>query len=104
MWLILSHTHRRARDILYYELDLIVENKMFGFSNLSRLRIIKWLLDKLLTSLVTSVIIYLGPLIGLNFHKLSFGYIYTIITIATLFVSVVIYFLVPKESNSGEQK
>ena len=77
---------------------------MFVFSNLSRLRIIKWLLDKLLTSLVTSVIIYLGPLIGLNFHKLGFGYIYTIITISTLFVSVVIYFLVPKESNSGEQK
>jgi len=74
---------------------------MFGVTNLSRLRIIKWLLDKLLTSLVTSVIIYLGPLFGINFHKLGFGYVYTIITIATLSVSVVIYFLVPKENNSS---
>ena len=78
----------------------MVENMVFGISNLSRLRVIKWLLDKLLTSLVTSIVIYLGPLIGLNFHKLGFGYIYTIITIATLFVSIVIYFLVPKESKS----
>jgi hypothetical protein len=77
---------------------------MFDFSNLSRLRIIRWLLDKLLTSLVTSVIIYLGPLIGLNFNKLGFGYIYTVITIATIFVSIVVYFLVPKENNSGEPK
>jgi hypothetical protein len=78
----------------------MVGKMVFGVSNLSRLRIIKWLLDKLLTSLVTSIVIYLGPLIGLNFHKLGFGYIYTIITIATLFVSLVIYFLVPKESKS----
>ena len=78
----------------------MVGKMVFGVSNLSRLRIIKWLLDKLLTSLVTSIIIYLGPLIGLNFHKLGFGYIYTIITIATLFVSIVIYFLVPKENKS----
>ena len=69
------------------------------FSHLSRLRIIKWLLDKLLTSLVTSIIIYFGPFLGLNFNKLGFGYIYTIITVATLFVSLVIYFLVPKESQ-----
>jgi hypothetical protein len=75
-------------------------NKMFNTSNLSRLRIIKWLLDKLLTSLVTSFIIYIGPIIGINFNKLSFGYIYTIITIATLFVSVVVYFLVPKETST----
>ena len=73
---------------------------MIGFTNLTRLRIIKWLLEKLLTSLVTSIIIYLGPLIGLNFHRMGFGYIYTIITVATFFVSVVIYFLVPKENNS----
>jgi hypothetical protein len=77
---------------------------MFNISNLSRLRIIKWLLDKLLTSLVTSLIIYIGPIIGLNFNKLSFGYIYTIITIATLLVSVVVYFLVPKENTSVIQK
>lgn len=77
---------------------------MIGFSNLTRLRIIKWLLEKLLTSLVTSIIIYLGPLIGLNFHRMGFGYIYTIITVATFFVSVVIYFLVPKENNSGGEK
>jgi hypothetical protein len=78
-----------------------MENRLFVISNLSRLRIIKWLLDKLLTSLVTSIIIYLGPLFGLNFHNLGFGYIYTIITISTLFVSIVVYFLVPKESENG---
>jgi hypothetical protein len=72
-------------------------------SSLSRLRIIRWLLDKLLTSLVTSVIIYLGPFFGLNFQKLGFGYIYTIITIATLLVSMIVYFLVPKDSNNNEK-
>jgi hypothetical protein len=72
-------------------------------SSLSRLRIIRWLLDKLLTSLVTSVIIYLGPFFGLNFQKLGFGYIYTIITIATLLVSVIVYFLVPKDSSNSEK-
>lgn len=64
---------------------------------MSRLGIIKWLLEKLLTSFVTSVIIYLGPRLGLNFQKIGFGLIYTIITIATLVVSVVVYFLVPRE-------
>ena len=75
---------------------------MFRIPDLSRLRIIKWLLDKLLTSLVTSFIIYIGPLFSLNFHKLSFGYIYTIITISTLFVSTFVYFLVPKEQKKDE--
>ncbi len=67
--------------------------------NLTRLRITRWLLDKLLTSFVTSIVIYLGPFFGLNFHKIGFGYIYTVITIATLFVSVVIHFLVPQEQQ-----
>ena len=58
---------------------------------------IKWLLDKLLTSLVTSIIIYVGPIFGLNYNKMGFGYIYTIITVATFLVSVVVYFLVPRE-------
>ena len=70
--------------------------------NLSRLRIIRLLLDKFLTSFVTSIIIYLGPFFGLNFHKLGFGYVYTIITMATLFVSVIVYFLVPKDGNRDE--
>jgi uncharacterized membrane protein len=67
--------------------------------NLSRVRIIKWLLEKLLTSFVTSVIIYFGPIIGLNFQKMGFGYVYTIITVATFGISAVIYFLVPKDKN-----
>ena len=67
--------------------------------NLTRLRIIRWLLDKLLTSFVTSIIIYLGPIFGLNFHKIGFGYIYTVITIATLFVAIVIHFLVPQDDK-----
>ena len=67
--------------------------------NLSRVRIIKWLLEKLLTSFVTSVIIYFGPIIGLNFQKMGFGYVYTIITVVTFGISAVIYFLVPKDKN-----
>ncbi len=67
--------------------------------NLSRAGIIKWLLEKLLTSFVTSVIIYFGPLIGLNYQKMGFGYIYTIITIVTFGISAAIYFLVPKYKN-----
>ena len=76
---------------------------MLNFSNPSKLRIIKWLLDKLITTLAISIIIYLGPLIGLNFHNIGFGYIYVIITTMTLFVSIIIYFLVPKEIKSDEQ-
>ena len=71
--------------------------------NLTRLRVTRWLLDKLLTSFVTSIIIYLGPIVGLNFHKIGFGYIYTVITITTLLVSVVIHFLVPQENNEKKQ-
>jgi len=67
--------------------------------NLSRVGIIKWLLEKLLTSFVTSVIIYFGPIIGLNFQKMGFGYVYTIITVVTFGISAVIYFLVPKDKN-----
>jgi len=65
--------------------------------NLSRINIIKWLLEKLLTSFVTSVIIYFAPVFGLNFQKIGFGYVYTIITVATFGVSIVVYFLVPKD-------
>ena len=67
--------------------------------NLSRAGIIKWLLEKLLTSFVTSVIIYFGPIIGLNLQKMGFGYVYTIITVVTFGISAVIYFLVPKDKN-----
>jgi hypothetical protein len=65
--------------------------------NLSRMNVIKWLLEKLLTSFVTSVIIYFAPVFGLNFQKIGFGYVYTIITVATFGVSIVVYFLVPKD-------
>jgi hypothetical protein len=64
--------------------------------NLSRINVVKWLLEKLLTSFVTSVIIYFAPVFGLNFQKIGFGYVYTIITVATFGVSIVVYFLVPK--------
>jgi hypothetical protein len=65
--------------------------------NLSRINVVKWLLEKLLTSFVTSVIIYFAPVFGLNFQKIGFGYVYTIITVATFGVSIVVYFLVPKD-------
>lgn len=65
--------------------------------NLSRMNVVKWLLEKLLTSFVTSVIIYFAPVFGLNFQKIGFGYVYTIITVATFGVSIVVYFLVPKD-------
>lgn len=65
--------------------------------NLSRMNVVKWLLEKLLTSFVTSVIIYFAPVFGLNFQKIGFGYVYTIMTVATFGVSIVVYFLVPKD-------
>ena len=67
--------------------------------NLSRINVVKWLLEKLLTSFVTSVIIYFAPVFGLNFQKIGFGYVYTIITVATFGVSIVVYFLVPKDTK-----
>jgi hypothetical protein len=68
--------------------------------NLSRINVVRWLLEKLLTSFVTSIIIYFAPLFGVNFQKIGFGYIYTIITIATYGVSIAVYFLVPKQLKS----
>ena len=70
--------------------------------NLSRMNIVKWLLEKLLTSFVTSVIIYFGPMLGLNFQKIGFGYVYTLITLATFVVSIMIYLLVPKDQKTPE--
>ena len=70
--------------------------------NLSRMNIVKWLLEKLLTSFVTSVIIYFGPMLGLNFQKIGFGYVYTLITLSTFVVSVMIYLLIPKDQKTPE--
>lgn len=68
---------------------------------MSRLRVIKWLLEKLLTSFAASIVIYIGPMLGLNFQKIGFGYVYTIITATTLSVSFIVYFLVPKENSQS---
>jgi len=66
---------------------------------LSRTNIIKWLLERLLSSFVTSVIIYLTPILGINLQNLGFGIIYTIITIVTFTVSIFVHFLVPREKE-----
>lgn len=66
---------------------------------MSRISIIKWLLERLLSSFVTSVIIYLTPMLGINLQNLGFGIIYTIITVATFTVSIFVYFLVPREKG-----
>jgi hypothetical protein len=71
--------------------------------DLSRMNVIKWLLEKLLTSFVTSIIIYFAPWFGVNLHKIGFGYIYTITTIATYGVSIAVYFLVPKQLKTSNQ-
>jgi DNA integrity scanning protein DisA with diadenylate cyclase activity len=81
-------------------MEILYESSWGVEMNLSRMSVIKWLLEKLLTSFVTAVIVYFAPMIGLNFQKIGFGYVYTIITVTTFGISIVVYFLVPREKKS----
>ena len=66
---------------------------------MSRARYVRWLLEKLLGSFVISAILVWGPVIGLNLGNFGLGTVYSIVTLVSFVVSVIVYILVPSESN-----
>jgi len=64
---------------------------------MSRDKIARWIIEKLLASFVISAIIIYGPIIGFNIQKSGLGTTYTVVTSVTLFISLVANVLVPHD-------
>ncbi|MFC1803600.1 hypothetical protein ACFL0D_06505 [Thermoproteota archaeon] len=64
---------------------------------MSRDKVARWLIEKLLASFVISAIIKYGPLIGFNIQKSGLGTTYTVVTSVTLLISVVANVLIPQD-------
>jgi hypothetical protein len=64
---------------------------------MSRVRVARWLLEKLLGSFIISVIFVYGPFIGVRFSEIGIGYIYAIIAGVNIGVYILVYLLVPGE-------
>jgi hypothetical protein len=64
---------------------------------MSRDKIARWIIEKLLASFVISAIIIYGPIIGFNIQKSGLGTTYTVVTSVTLFISLVANVLVPQD-------
>jgi len=66
---------------------------------MSRAKYVRWLLEKLLGSFVISAMLVWGPVVGLNLGNFGMGTVYSIVTLVSFVVSVIVYILVPSESN-----
>lgn len=64
---------------------------------MSRDKIARWIIEKLLASFVISAIIIYGPIIGFNIQKSGLGTTYTVVTSVTLFISLLANVLVPQD-------
>ena len=64
---------------------------------MSRVKIARWLLEKLLGSFIVSAIFVWGHFVGINFSHYGIGTVYTIVTSVTLMVSILVNILVPGE-------
>ena len=62
---------------------------------MNRTQILRWLLEKLLGSFLLSMLITWGPVLGFKLDGFNLGTVYTIITAVSVFVSVIVYLLVP---------
>jgi hypothetical protein len=62
---------------------------------MNRIQILRWLLEKLLGSFLISAIILWGPIFGIEITGYSMGAVYTIITTVSVFVSMIVFILVP---------
>ena len=64
---------------------------------MSREKVARWLIEKLLASFVISAIIIYGPIIGFNIQKSGLGTTYTVVTSVTLLISLIANILVPQD-------
>jgi hypothetical protein len=64
---------------------------------MSRDEIARWLLEKLLSSFVISVVIIYGPIIGFNIQTSGLGTTYSIVTTIALMISLLVNILIPKD-------
>ena len=64
---------------------------------MSRDKVARWLIEKLLASFVISAIIIYGPIIGFNLQKNGLGTTYTIVTSVTLLISLIANVLIPQD-------
>ena len=64
---------------------------------MSRDRVARWLIEKLLASFVISAIIIYGPIIGFNIQKNGLGTTYTVVTSVTLLISILANVLIPQD-------
>jgi hypothetical protein len=66
-------------------------------SKMSRDKVARWLIEKLLASFVISTIIIYGPIIGFNIQKSGLGTTYTVVTSVTLLISLIANVLIPQD-------
>ena len=64
---------------------------------MSREKVARWLIEKLLASFAVSAIIIYGPIIGFNIQMSGLGTTYTVVTSVTLLISIVANVLVPQD-------
>jgi hypothetical protein len=64
---------------------------------MSRSKVARWLIDKLLASFVVSAIIVYGPIIGFNIQARGLGTTYTVVTSVSILISLLSYILVPQD-------
>jgi hypothetical protein len=70
---------------------------------MTRDKIARWLIEKLLASFVISVIIIYGPLIGFNIQKSGLGTTYTVVTSISLLISLIANVLIPHDFGVKER-
>jgi hypothetical protein len=64
---------------------------------MSRAKVARWLIDKLLASFEVSAIIAYGPIIGFNIQAHGLGTTYTVVTSVSILISLLSYILVPQD-------
>ena len=70
---------------------------------MNRIQILRWLLEKLLGSFIISILVIWGPVLGINLGGYGIGAVYTIITSISIFVSGLVYLLVPTDFGIKER-
>jgi hypothetical protein len=64
---------------------------------MSRDKITRWLIEKLLASFIISAIIIYGPIFGFNIQTRGLGTTYSVVTSVTILISIIANILVPQD-------
>jgi hypothetical protein len=64
---------------------------------MSRDKIARWLIEKLLASFIISAIIIWGPIIGFNIQTRGLGTTYSVVTSVSILISIIANILVPQD-------